>query len=236
VSAVHAHAHGHAERHFTGNEVVRDAVIGMADGLTVPFALAAGLSGATDATWIIVVAGLAEIAAGAIAMGLGGYLAARSEAEHYSSERRREEHEVRDKPEAEAAEVYEVLRAYGVGETDARPLVEALRTQPQQWVDFMMRFELGLEAPDPRRALWSAVTIGGAYVLGGLIPLLPYMLLAQATTALAVSVVVTLAALAVFGYVKGRFTGVPPVRSSLQMVLIGGLAAGAAFAIARALT
>ena len=233
---MHAHAHGHAERHFTGNEAVRDAVIGMADGLTVPFALAAGLSGAIDTTWIIVVAGVAEIAAGAIAMGLGGYLAARSEAEHYGSERRREEHEVQDKPEAEAAEVYEVLQAYGVGETDARPLVEALRARPQQWVDFMMRFELGLEAPDPRRALWSAVTIGGAYVLGGLIPLLPYILLAHAATALAVSVVVTLAALAVFGYVKGRFTGVPPVRSGLQMVLIGGLAAGAAFAIARALT
>lgn len=229
-------AHGHAERHFTGSEAVRDAVIGMADGLTVPFALAAGLSGALDTTWIIAVAGLAEIAAGAIAMGLGGYLGARSEAEHYASELRREEHEVREKPEAEAAEVLEVLAGYGVTEAEARPLVDALRARPRQWVDFMMRFELGLERPDPGRALRSAATIGGAYALGGLIPLLPYMLLPRAATALGVSVAVTLAALGVFGYVKGTFTGVPPARSAVQMVVVGGLAAGAAFAIARALT
>lgn len=226
----------HPERHFTGNRAVRDLVLGMADGLTVPFALAAALTGAIATTWIIVVAGLAEIAAGAIAMGLGGYLAAKSDVEHYESERRREQGEVRDKPQAEAAEVFEVLEAYGVKAEAATPLVDALRRNPEGWVDFMMRFELGLERPDPHRALVSAATIGGAYVLGGLIPLWPYMVLDQATTALGVSSVVTVVALLVFGYTKGRFTGARPVRSALQTTLIGGLAAGAAFALARALT
>jgi VIT1/CCC1 family predicted Fe2+/Mn2+ transporter len=224
----------HHERHFTGNRTVRDLVLGMADGLTVPFALAAGLTGAIDAMWIIVVAGLAEIAAGALAMGLGGYLAAKSDAEHYESERAREQREVREKPEAEVAEVIEVLESYGVKAEEARPLVDALRRNPQGWVDFMMRFELGLERPDPQRALWSAITIGGAYVAGGLIPLAPYMVLHTATVALAVSAAVTLIALVTFGYVKGRFTGAPPTRSAVQTALIGGLAAAAAFAIARA--
>ncbi len=225
----------HPERHFTGNRTVRDLVLGMADGLTVPFALAAGLTGAIDTTWIIVVAGLAEIGAGAIAMGLGGYLAARSDAEHYENERRREQREVREKPQAEASEVFEVLEGYGVKSEAAAPLVEALQRNPDGWVDFMMRFELGLERPDPRRALRSAVTIGGAYVLGGLIPLWPYMLFPRATKALTVSSVVTVVALLAFGYVKGRFTGAPPARSALQTALIGGLAAGVAFLIAQAI-
>lgn len=228
-------ASGHVERHFTAGEVVRDAVLGMADGLTVPFALAAGLTGAIDSTWIIVVAGLAEIAAGSIAMGLGGYLAAKSAAEHYASERAREHHEVREIPAAEAAEITEVLEGYGITAEEARPVVESLRRRPDAWVDFMMRFELGLERPDPRRALWSALTIGGAYAVGGFIPLAPYMLMPQATRALLFSTVITLLALAGFGYVKGRFTGTTPLRSALQTVLIGGLAAGAAFAIARAI-
>ena len=226
----------HVERHFTGGLVVRDAVIGMADGLTVPFALAAGLTGAVDTTWIIVVAGLAEIAAGAIAMGLGGYLAARSDAEHYASERVREQREVREIPADEAAEVVEVLQQYGLRAEEARPVVEALQKRPEAWVDFMMRFELGLERPDPSRAVWSAITIGSAYAVGGFIPLFPYMLLKHALTALAVSSAVTLVALAVFGWVKGRFTGMRPVRSALQTVLIGGLAAAVAFAIARAIS
>ena len=216
--------------------MVRDAVIGLADGLTVPFALAAGLTGAIDTTWIIVVAGLAEIVAGSIAMGLGGYLAARSDAEHYASERAREQREVREIPADEEAEVMQALQQYGVQPEDARPLVEALKKRPEAWVDFMMRFELGLERPDPARALWSALTIGGAYALGGFIPLLPYMLLKHTLTALAVSSVVTVTALAVFGYVKGLFTGMRPARSALQTVLIGGLAAGAAFLIARAIS
>jgi VIT1/CCC1 family predicted Fe2+/Mn2+ transporter len=225
----------HPERHFTGNRTVRDLVLGMADGLTVPFALAAGLTGAIDTTWIIVVAGLAEIAAGAMAMGLGGYLAARSDAEHYENERRREQREVHDKPQAEAVEVFEVLESYGVKREAALPLVEALQRNPEGWVDFMMRFELGLERPDPRRALHSAVTIGGAYVLGGLIPLWPYMLIDSAVRALPISGAVTLVALLAFGYVKGRFTGAPPARSALQTALIGGVAAMAAFLIARAI-
>lgn len=225
----------HPERHFTGSRAVRDLVLGMADGLTVPFALAAGLTGAIDATWIIVVAGLAEISAGGIAMGLGGYLAAKSDAEHYESERRREQREVHEKPQAEAAEVFEVLAGYGVKPEAAAPLVDALQRNPQGWVDFMMRFELGLERPDPQRALTSAFTIGGAYVLGGLIPLWPYMTIGRATTALAVSSAVTLVALVLFGYVKGRFTGSPPVRSALQTALIGGIAAAVAFAVARAI-
>ncbi|HSE93823.1 MAG TPA: VIT1/CCC1 transporter family protein [Methylomirabilota bacterium] len=225
----------HPERHFTGSRTVRDLVLGMADGLTVPFALAAGLTGAIDTAWIIVVAGLAEIAAGAIAMGLGGYLAAKSDVEHYESEHAREHREVREKPEAEAAEVLEMLETYGVKPEEARPIVDSLRRNPQRWVDFMMRFELGLERPDPRRALASALTIGGAYAVGGLIPLWPYMAFAGVARALAVSVGVTAVALFAFGYVKGRFTGAPPVRSAVQTALIGGVAAGVAFLIARAL-
>lgn len=226
----------HVERHFTGSLVVRDAVLGMADGLTVPFALAAGLTGAIDTTWIIVVAGLAEIVAGSIAMGLGGYLAARSDVEHYASERAREQREVREIPADEAAEVMEALQKYGLRPAEAQPVVDALRKRPEAWVDFMMRFELGLERPDPGRAMWSALTIGGAYALGGFLPLLPYMLLKHTLTALAVSSAVTLVALAVFGYVKGYFSGVRPVRSAIQTVLIGGIAAGAAFLIARAIS
>jgi VIT1/CCC1 family predicted Fe2+/Mn2+ transporter len=229
------HHHHHAERHFKGADVVRDAVLGMSDGLTVPFALAAGLTGAVAQTRIIVVAGVAEIVAGAIAMGLGGYLAAKSEVEHYTSERARERREVSEKPAAEEAEVLDVLQAYGVKAEEAAPVVHALRRRPEAWVDFMMRFELGLERPDPRRALWSAITIGASYVVGGLIPLASYMVLANARTALIVSVVVTLAALLVFGYVKGRFTGTPPTRSALQTALIGGLAAAAAYGIAHAI-
>src|SRR5690242_17321652 len=187
----------HIERHFTAGETVRDIVIGMSDGLTVPFALAAGLSGAVDSTRIIITAGLAEIAAGSIAMGLGGYLAARSDAEHYASERRREQAEVVEKPEAEKAEVREVFESYGLTAEESAPIVEALAQRPAAWVDFMMRFELGLEAPDPRRALTSALTIAGAYIAGGLIPLSPYILLSSAQTALIVSVVATLIALTV---------------------------------------
>jgi len=226
----------HVERHFTAGLVVRDAVIGMADGLTVPFALAAGLTGAVDTTWIIVVAGLAEIAAGAVAMGLGGYLAARSDAEHYATERAREHVEIREIPADEAAEVLQLLQDYGLRAEEAAPVVEALRKRPEAWVDFMMRFELGLERPDPARALWSALTIGGAYAVGGFIPLFPYMVTKHSLEALAVSSAVTIVALAVFGYVKGRFTGAGPVRSAFQTVLIGGLAAGVAFLIARAIS
>ena len=226
----------HIERHFTGSETVRDVVIGMADGLTVPFALAAGLSGAIDSTSIIVTAGLAEIAAGSIAMGLGGHMAAKSDVEHYLSERVREAAEVHDKADIEAAEVSVVLQSYGLTIEESRPIVDALRKRPQAWVDFMMRFELGLEKPDPKRAVVSAGTIAGAYIAGGFIPLGPYLILSTASTALILSVVITLITLAIFGYIKGHFTGAPPLRSASQTVLIGGLAAAVAFLIARAIS
>jgi len=225
----------HLERHFTASAIVRDVVIGMSDGLTVPFALAAGLSGAVTSSGIIVTAGLAEIAAGSIAMGLGGYLAAKGDAEHYATERAREQLEVREKPGEEAAEVLDVLRSYGLTAEESVPVVEAFMRKPEAWVDFMMRFELGLEKPDPRRALASALTIAGAYVAGGFIPLGPYIVSASAGTGLGFSVALTLLALTLFGYVKGHFTGTGPARSALQAVLIGGLAAAAAFGIAKAI-
>jgi VIT1/CCC1 family predicted Fe2+/Mn2+ transporter len=224
----------HVEQHFTAGESVRDVVIGMSDGLTVPFALAAGLSGAVASAGIVVTAGLAEVAAGSIAMGLGGYLAARSDAEHYASELAREEREIRDVPEVEAQEVSDILVGFGVAPADARTVVTAIRRAPDKWRDFMMRFELGLEAPDPKRAVRSALTIAAAYVAGGLIPLVPYMLSHTVQSALPISVVVTLAALAVFGFVKGKFTGAGSWRSAMQTTLIGGVAAGAAFLMARA--
>lgn len=226
----------HLEKHFTATEAVRDVVIGMSDGLTVPFALAAGLTGAVAASGLVITAGLAEIAAGSIAMGLGGYLAARSDAEHYASERRREEREIRELPEVEAREVSEILQGYGLSEETVAPVVEALRQRPQAWVEFMMRFELGLEKPNPKRALTSALTIAGAYVAGGLIPLAPYFFIPHARQALGYSASTTLVALLIFGYVKGRFTGAAPLRSAIQTVLIGGLAAAAAFLIARAIS
>jgi VIT1/CCC1 family predicted Fe2+/Mn2+ transporter len=225
----------HVEKHFTAGESVRDVVIGMSDGLTVPFALAAGLSGAVSGTTIIITAGLAEIAAGSIAMGLGGYLAARSDAEHYASERLREEREIVEKAEDERHEVRDVFRGYGVPEEAVEPLVAALAERPKAWVDFMMRFELGLEAPDPKRAVASALTIAFAYMAGGMVPLAPYFFTAEAHRALGISVGFTLAALLVFGYVKGRFTGANPLRSALQTTLVGGLAAAAAFTLAKLL-
>jgi VIT1/CCC1 family predicted Fe2+/Mn2+ transporter len=223
----------HVESHFTASEFVRDVVIGMADGLTVPFALAAGLSGADITTRIIVVAGLAEIAAGSIAMGLGGYLAARNDADHYQSELRREQREVEEIPEEEAREVLEVFENYGLTRLEAVPIVDSLRQRPRQWIDFMMRFELGLEEPDPKRAVRSACTIAGAYIAGGLIPLAPYMVMTTPYSALLASVGATLLALAVFGAIKGHYTGMPLVPSALRTMVIGGLAAAAAFGIAR---
>jgi VIT1/CCC1 family predicted Fe2+/Mn2+ transporter len=227
----------HTERHFTAGETVRDIVIGMSDGLTVPFALAAGLTGAIAQAGIIVTAGLAEIAAGSIAMGLGGYLAARSDAEHYAKEREREKREVKEIPDEEKREVAQVFHSYGLSDEESEPIVEALAKHPQKWVDFMMRFELGLEKPDPKRALVSAFTIAASYVAGGLIPLAPYIVAdfeqLSVATALLFSVALTLVALFVFGFIKGRYTGTRPLRSALQTALIGSVAAGAAFLIAR---
>ena len=203
----------HAEKHFTATATVRDIVIGMADGLTVPFALAAGLSGAVASSALVVTAGLAEIAAGSIAMGLGGYLAAKTDSEHYVAERLRELRETEHIPEKEAEEVAEIFRSYGLRDEHIAPLIASLQANPGRWVDFMMRFELGLEEPDPSRARWSAWTIALSYVIGGLIPLLPYMLIHDIVTALWWSVAVTPVALFVFGYVKSGLTGVPCTKN-----------------------
>ncbi len=223
----------HAEQHFTAGESVRDVVIGMSDGLTVPFALAAGLTGAVAASKIVVTAGLAEIAAGSIAMGLGGYLAARSDAEHFASELKREYEEVKLQPVAEREEVAEVFRGYGLTDAEIAPVLRVFEAKPKAWVDFMMKFELGLEEPDPKRALTSALTIAFAYMAGGLVPLSPYFFVRSAQDGLLPSVTMTLVALAVFGWAKGHFTGARPWKSAGQTVLVGGIAAAAAFGLAR---
>ncbi len=223
----------HIEKHFTASDTVRDIVIGMSDGLTVPFALAAGISGAGAGTAIIVTAGLAEIAAGSIAMGLGGYMAARTDAEHYATERQRELYETEQVPDLEKTEVAEVFQGYGLEPAQVTQIVEKLASNKASWVDFMMRFELGLEKPDPRRSLVSALTIAVSYIVGGLIPLSPYILVKDISAALWGSVILTMLALFLFGYVKGRFTGLNPLQSGLQTVLVGGLAAGVAFMLAR---
>ena len=223
----------HIEKHFTAGDFVRDVVIGMSDGLTVPFALAAGLSGAVSSTRLIVVGGMAEIAAGSIAMGLGGYLAARGDAEHYAHEKLREEREIVEIPEAEKAEVAELFEKYGLNEFEAKPVVEALSQRPKEWVNFMMRFELGLEEPEPKRAVTSATTIAFSYVAGGFIPLSPYIVLSNAWHGLLWSVGVTLVALGGFGYMKARFTGTASLRAASHTMVIGALAAGAAFVIAK---
>ncbi len=223
----------HVEKHFTSGNFVRDVVIGMSDGLTVPFALAAGLSGAVSNTRLITIGGLAEIAAGSIAMGLGGYLAARGDAEHYEQERAREYREIKEIPDEEIAEVQRVFQNYGLPAQESMRVAEALSQHPDAWVDFMMRFELGLEEPDPKRALTSAGTIAAAYIGGGLIPLSPYVILSNAYRGLIFSAAITLFALGIFGFVKGRFTGERALRSAIQTMLIGGVAAAAAFGLAR---
>jgi VIT1/CCC1 family predicted Fe2+/Mn2+ transporter len=222
----------HLEKHFRGSESVRDVVIGMADGLTVPFALAAGLSAAVTSTSLIVTAGLAEVTAGAIAMGLGGFLAARGDMEHYASEERRERAEIVDLRDRELDEVREVFTGYGLTGAPLESVVAAIAAEPDRWTRFMMRFELGLEKPDPKRAPISAVTIGVSYIVGGLIPLVSYILLPTVKQAMPVSVALTGVALLVFGAVKGRLTGGGAVKSSLQTLLVGGVAAGAAFWLA----
>ena len=225
----------HVEKHFEASAIVRDVVIGMADGLTVPFALAAGLTGVASATTrLVVVAGLAEIAAGSIAMGLGGYLAAKTDRDHYESEQARETRETLELPDKERDEVADVFRGYGMTDAQIKPVVDAISSDQKRWVDFMMRFELGFsEAPDPQRARNSAATIAISYVVGGLVPLSSYMMIADMQTALLVSVGVTLIALFIFGYVKGRLTGISPVQGGLRTVVIGGLASAAAFGLAR---
>ncbi|KAL4304448.1 hypothetical protein GQ457_10G028110 [Hibiscus cannabinus] len=223
----------HTEKHFTAGEIVRDIIIGVSDGLTVPFALAAGLSGANASSSIVITAGVAEVAAGAISMGLGGYLSAKSEADHYERELKREQEEIISVPDTEAAEVAEILAEYGVEPHEYAPVVNALRKRPEAWLDFMMKFELGLEKPDPKRALQSAFNIAFSYILGGLVPLLPYMFIPRAQDAVVASAAITIVALLIFGYAKGYFTGNKPVKSAFETALIGAVASAAAFGIAK---
>ena len=229
----HVHSHSHGEHHFHSSALLRDIIIGMADGLTVPFALAAGLAGSIQAADLVVTAGLAEIAAGSIAMGLGGYLAARSDAEHYEAEYARELRETIEIPQAERGEVEDVFRGQGLSGDALTLATDAIVSDQKRWVDFMMRYELGLEEPEAGRARASAATISMSYIVGGLIPLAPYMLLGNVERALPISMIVTLAALFAFGYGKARMTGMPALKSGVQTLFVGGLAAAAAFEIAR---
>ncbi len=223
----------HKEKHFTGSQVVKDIVIGMSDGLTVPFALTAGLTGAVTANTIIITAGFAEIIAGSIAMGLGGYMAGKTEYEHYFSEKKREHDEVMNVPEIERSEVKAMLAEYGVSDLNQQRFVDDLSKNEHKWVDFMMRFELGLEQPELNRARNSALTIAIAYAIGGVIPLLSYFFTRTPGQGLYYSIGITLAALLGFGYFKSSMTGQNPVKGAFKTAIIGALAAGAAFFIAK---
>ncbi len=225
--------HHHHEHHNKSSESLRDFVIGMADGLTVPFALVAGLTGVIDSTDLIVTAGMAEIAAGCIAMGLGGYMAARTESEHYNSEYSRELYEIKELTHIEVKETHDILVDFGVSEQDAPLIIEGLKKNPKKWADFMMRFELGLEKPDAARLYKSPLIIGGAYVAGGIVPLAPYILLNNVHEALPVSCVVSIIALFAFGAFKGHYTGQKWLKSAFNTTIIGAAAAGAAFLIAK---
>ncbi|MEQ1733613.1 MAG: VIT1/CCC1 transporter family protein [Bacteroidia bacterium] len=223
------------ELHTNNSEFITDIVIGMSDGLTVPFALAAGVSGVVASNAIVTTAGIAEIIAGSIAMGLGGYLAGTTEIHHYQAELKREYDEVERYPEKEKEEVREIFKDYGFSEQSQHLLVEELAKDKHKWVDFMMRFELGLEKPHVNRARNSALTIGGAYILGGFIPLIPYFFTATPTEGLKYSAVFTVISLFVFGYFKSKVTDQPAIIGAFKVTLIGVLAASAAFAIARAI-
>ncbi len=225
--------HLHHEQHLQSSEWLTDIVIGMSDGLTVPFALAAGLSGAVDSTSIIIVAGIAEIAAGSIAMGLGGYLAGKTEADHYKTELKREYNEVETLPDRERQEVKDFFASLGLSEEVQNKAVRELTADKKQWVDFMMKYELNLEKPDPKRARKSAVNIGISYIVGGIIPLSPYFFIQNSTHALQLSIGITLCCLFLFGFFKSKLTGINPFWGGLRVMLIGAAAAGAAFGIAR---
>ncbi|MEP6513711.1 MAG: VIT1/CCC1 transporter family protein [Parafilimonas sp.] len=227
------HHHGHTELHLKSSEVLKDIVIGMSDGLTVPFALAAGLSGAVNSSHIVVIAGIAEIAAGSIAMGLGGYLAGKTEQDHYKSELKREYDEVELLPDKEKEEVMVFFESIGLSKEMQLQATNEIIKDKDRWVDFMMKFELGLEEPDPKRAARSARNIGLSYIAGGIIPLSPYIFIANSAEALKFSVVATLICLFVFGYFKSKFTGVHPVSGALKVMGIGAAAAAAAFLLAR---
>lgn len=223
----------HEEKHLRNSDMLTDIVIGMSDGLTVPFALAAGLSGAVSSTTIIVIAGIAEIAAGSIAMGLGGYMAGKTEADHYNAELKREQEEVETVPEKEKDEVKTFFANIGLSEEMQSRATEEIAKDKQQWIDFMMKYELGLDKPDPKRAYKSALNIGLSYAIGGLVPLAPYFFVDTPLSGLKISVIVTLVCLFVFGFFKSRITGVNPWWGAIRVTIIGALAAGAAFGVAR---
>lgn len=226
------HTH-HVEEHLQSSDALRDIVIGMSDGLTVPFALAAGLSGAVSSTGIIVIAGIAEIAAGSIAMGLGGYLAGKTELDHYNSELKREYDEVERVPEREKEEVKEFFSNIGLSGAVQEAAVEEISQDKEKWVDFMMKYELGLDKPDPKRATKSALNIGISYIVGGLVPLSPYFFIDTPLEALKWSVSLTLICLFIFGYFKSKITGINPMAGAIRVTLIGAMAAAAAYGVAR---
>jgi VIT1/CCC1 family predicted Fe2+/Mn2+ transporter len=226
------HDHHHEEEHLQSSDFLRDVVIGMSDGLTVPFALAAGLAGAATGSTIIVIAGIAEIVAGSIAMGLGGYLAGQTEEDHYNSELKREYEEVERIPEMEKREVKDFFENLGLSEELQTKATEEIAKDKKQWVDFMMKFELGLDKPDPKRARKSALNIGLSYAVGGIIPLSPYIFFNDSMEALKFSVVANFICLFIFGYFKSKVTGVPVLSGALRVMLIGALAAAAAYGVA----
>ncbi len=225
--------HIHREEHVFRAETLRDIVIGMSDGLTVPFALAAGLSGAVTNTGLIIIAGLAEIAAGSIAMGLGGYLAGKTEVDHYNSEMKREFEEVETVPEVEKQELRIFFSSLGLSNEIQNQAVEEVCKDKEKWVELMMKYELGLEKPDPKRASKSAFNIGFSYIVGGMIPLSPYFFVSNGLDGLKISSIITLVCLFIFGYFKSKFTGVNKISGAFRVMMIGALAAGCAFGIAR---
>lgn len=230
------HEHDHKEEHLKSTDTLRDIVIGMSDGLTVPFALAAGLSGAIVNSNIVIIAGIAEIAAGSIAMGLGGYLAGKTEQDHYKSEVKREYYEVDNLRHLEIAETKEFFANLGLSEEIQQQATEELAQDKDRWVDFMMKYELGLEKPDPKRATKSALNIGLSYIVGGIIPLTPYFFIKDSLQALELSCIITLICLFIFGYFKSKITGVNPWWGAIKVTLIGAIAAAAAFGVAKIFT
>jgi len=230
---LHHDRNPHMEEHMKSSDALRDIVIGMSDGLTVPFALAAGLSGAVDSSSIIVIAGIAEVAAGSIAMGLGGYLAGKTEQDHYNSEEKREYHEVENLREREIEETKEFFAKIGLSKELQDNATDEISRDKKQWVDFMMKYELGLEKPDPKRATKSALNIGLSYIVGGLVPLSPYFFVTSPLEGLKISAIVTLICLFVFGYFKSKMTGINPWWGALRVMLIGAVAASAAFGVAK---
>lgn len=224
----------HKEEHLGSSEFITDIVIGMSDGLTVPFALAAGLSGAVLHNSIVITAGIAEIVAGSIAMGLGGYLAGKTEQEHFQAELKREYDEVEEIPEDEKNEVKLIFAQYGLNEITQNTIADELAKDKDKWVDFMMKYELGLEKPNVNRARNSAATIGLSYIVGGLIPLSGYFFTQTPYQGLVISAILTVICLFLFGYFKSKVTGQPVIKGALKVTLIGVTAAAAAFMVAKA--